>query len=126
MGRKVEPYHLPRIDRRGERKQVNTVCPNCEKKLHADQCGFSNETFKELMLYYCPYCEELILRLMPICIEEMPSLRESFPMSEKVLKRRLDQRLKKIRHKMIEMNDEAIKALSAILAWADEHDPDHT
>ena len=81
----------------------------CGKVLHADECGFRNTNYKDVLLYLCPYCGAAkTTSFIPKTPEEAGSVREIMPGLEftpERLEPGLEERVKQFFYKMTQRND---------------------
>jgi len=83
----------------------------CGKVLHADECGFRNDNYKDVLLYVCPYCGTKTTAFIPSTPEEAGSVREIMPGLEFTpgrLEPGLEDRVKQFFYKMTQRNDAAL------------------
>jgi len=83
-------------------KVMKLTC-ECGKVLHADECGFRNDNYKDVLLYVCPYCGTKITAFIPSTPEEADSVREIMPGLEFTLEHSgesLDERIRQFFYKM--------------------------
>ena len=84
---------------------------DCGKVLHADECGFRNTNYKDVLLYLCPYCGAAkTTSFIPKTPEEAGSVREIMPGLEftpERLEPGLEERVKQLFHNMTQRNDAA-------------------
>jgi len=50
----------------------------CGKALYADECGFHNDNYKDVLLFLCPYCGVKTTAFVSLA-SEIPSTREIMP-----------------------------------------------
>jgi len=83
----------------------------CRKVLHAEQCGFHNDNYKDVLLFLCPYCVVKTTAFLSLATEEQPGTREILPGLVYTPERsqgRLDEVAKQFFNKMIQKNDVAL------------------
>ena len=51
----------------------------CGKALYADECGFRNDSYKDVLLFLCPYCGVKTTTFLSQSPEEAPGTREIMP-----------------------------------------------
>jgi len=80
----------------------------CGKVLHAEECGFRNENYKDVLIYVCPYCGAKTTALVALIPEKSGGVREIVPGLEftpEKLEPSLEERFKLFVCKMIQRND---------------------
>jgi hypothetical protein len=51
----------------------------CGKVLYANECGFHNDNYKDVLLFLCPYCGVKTTAFLSLSPEESSSPREILP-----------------------------------------------
>jgi hypothetical protein len=80
----------------------------CRKVLHADECGFHNENYKDVLLFLCPYCGAKTLAFLSLTPDETPNVREITPGLEfapRRLEPDVEDRFKQFVFKMAQKNN---------------------
>ena len=83
----------------------------CGKVLNADECGFRNENYKEILVYVCPYCAVKTTAFVRLTPEKPGSVREIMPGLEftpERLEPSLEERVKQFFYKTTQRNDAAL------------------
>ncbi len=83
----------------------------CGKVLHADECGFHNDNYKDVLIYVCPYCGTKTTAVVSLTQEKSGSVREIVPGLEftpERLEPSLEERFKQFVYKMTQRNDAAL------------------
>ena len=89
---------------------VKLTC-ECGKVLHADECGFRNTNYKDVLLYLCPYCGAKTTSFIPSTPEKPANMREIMPGLEftpERLEPGIEERVKQFFYKMTQRNDAAL------------------
>ena len=83
----------------------------CGKVLDADECAFHNDHYEDLLVFVCPYCGVLSRALIPLSLDDLPSMtqimREEAPVDEE-RKKRMKDRFDQIQETMMQNNDAAL------------------
>ena len=82
----------------------------CGKALYADECGFHNDNYKDVVLFLCPYCGVKTTAFVPLSPDETPDTREIMPGLEFTplrLQGSLEEVAKQFLNKMIQKNNVA-------------------
>jgi hypothetical protein len=80
----------------------------CGKVLHADECGFHNDNYKDVLIYVCPYCGTKTTAFVSLTAEKSGSVREIVPGLEftpERLELSLEERFKQFVYRMTQRND---------------------
>jgi hypothetical protein len=80
----------------------------CGKVLHADECGFRNDNYKDVLIYVCPYCGAKTTAFVSLAPEKSGSVREIVPGLEftpEKLEPSVEERFKQFVCKMTQRND---------------------
>ena len=80
----------------------------CGKVLHADECGFHNDNYKDVLIYVCPYCGTKTTAFVSLTPEKSVSVREIVPGLEftpEKLEPSLEERFKHFVCRMTQRND---------------------
>jgi len=83
----------------------------CGKVLHADECGFHNDNYKDVVLFLCPYCGVKTTAFVHSGQGETHSVREIMPglaFTPERFEPSLEERAKEFFNKMIKKNDVAL------------------
>ena len=82
----------------------------CRKVLYANECGFHNDNYKDVLLFLCPYCGVKTTAFLSSAPEETPGTREIMPGLVYTPVRsqgRLEEVAKQFLNKMIQKNNVA-------------------
>ena len=80
----------------------------CGKVLHADECGFHNDNYKDVLIYVCPYCGAKTTAFVSLASEKSSGVREIAPGLEftpEKLEPSLEERFKQFVCKMTQRNE---------------------
>ena len=89
---------------------MNLTC-ECGKVLHAGECGFHNDNYKDVLLFFCPYCGVKTTAFVSLATEEQSGPREIMPGLVYTPERsqgRVEEVAKQFLNKMIHKNNIAL------------------
>jgi hypothetical protein len=80
----------------------------CKKVLHADECGFHNDNYKDVLLFLCPYCGAKTLAFLSLTPDQTPTMQEIMPGLEfapRGLEPSMEDRFKEFVYRMTQKNN---------------------